>query len=117
MSEYKAAKQSLNDYKAPGIDYSITAEALKHGGESLDDRLLALCNDVKKQLSPSTQWTENLIVPLPKKGDKSKMSNYRGIGLMSITAKLYNRLLLNRIRKPLEEQLRANQAGFRRGRG
>ena len=117
MSEFKAAKRSLNDYKAPGIDYSITAEALKHGGDSLDNRLLALCNDVKNQLRSPTQWTENLIVPLPKKGDRSKMSNYRGISLMSISAKLYNRLLLNRIRKPLEEKLRANQAGFRPGRG
>ena len=45
------------------------------------------------------------------------MTNYRGISLMSITAKLYNRLLLNRIRGPLEKVLRVNQAGFRPGRG
>ncbi len=36
---------------------------------------------------------------------------------MSITAKLYKRLLLNRIRAPLEKKLRVNQAGFRPGRG
>ena len=51
-----------------------------------------------------------------KKRDNSKMSNFRGITLMSIAAKLYNRLLLNRIRDHVEPLLLNNQAGFRRGR-
>ena len=36
---------------------------------------------------------------------------------MSIAAKLYNTLLLNRIRDKLDAKLRVNQAGYRRGRG
>ena len=44
------------------------------------------------------------------------MSNYRGISLMSQAAKLFNRILLNRIRDPIDAILRPNQAGFRRGR-
>ena len=36
---------------------------------------------------------------------------------MSITAKLYNRLIINRIRPSVEEILRVNQAGFIPGRG
>jgi hypothetical protein len=35
---------------------------------------------------------------------------------MSIAAKVYNRILLNRIREPLDSNLRTNQAGFRKGR-
>jgi sorting nexin-29 len=63
-------------------------------------------------------WPEtNLIVPLPKKGDLTQMSNYRGISLMSIAAKIYNKVLLYRIRDPIEQILRRNQAGFRQGRG
>ena len=45
------------------------------------------------------------------------MSNYRGITLMSIKAKLYNRLLLNRIGDPLEKILRIKNSGSRPGRG
>jgi hypothetical protein len=45
------------------------------------------------------------------------MSNYRGISLMSIAAKIYNKVLLYRIRDPIEQILRRNQAGFRQGRG
>ena len=102
--ELKDAIKSLNNYKAPVVDFSITAEALKYGGPDLEEKLLALTNCVKNNLTPPLQWIRNLIVPLPKKGDKTKMTNYRGIILMSITAKLYNRLLLNRIRAPLEKK-------------
>ena len=36
---------------------------------------------------------------------------------MSIAAKVYNRILLNRIRPVVDPVLRQNQAGFRKGRG
>ncbi len=58
----------------------------------------------------------NVIIPLPKKGDLSLMTNYRGISLMSIAAKVYNKILLNRIRPHIDPLLRSNQAGFRSGR-
>ena len=35
---------------------------------------------------------------------------------MSLAAKLYNRMVLNRIRTPIDAILRKNQAGFRTGR-
>ena len=44
------------------------------------------------------------------------MTNYRGISLMSTMAKLFNRVLLNRIRPAVDRVLRPNQAGFRPGR-
>ena len=44
------------------------------------------------------------------------MTNYRGISLMLIAAKLYNKMLLNRIVPHIEPLLRKNQNGFRRGR-
>jgi hypothetical protein len=45
------------------------------------------------------------------------MNNYRGISLMSVAAKVYNKVLLYRIRDPIDKILRTNQAGFRQGRG
>ena len=59
---------------------------------------------------------DDKIVPVPKKGDLSMMTNYRGISLMSVAAKLYNKMLLERLRPLIDEILRRNQAGFRRGR-
>ncbi len=63
------------------------------------------------------QFTTNLIVPLPKKGDLTLMNNYRGISLMSVAAKVLNKVLLYRIRDQIDAILRRNQAGFRKGRG
>ena len=102
LEEIQKAIQTLNNYKAPGVDFSITAEAIKYGGEELTNKLLTLTNLVKHNKIPPKQWRLNLIIPLPKKGDISIMNNFRGISLMSIAGKLFNRLLLNRIREPTE---------------
>ena len=80
------------------------------------DIIHAFCTEVYTTLSPPDQWITNVIIPLPKKGDLSLMTNYRGISLMSIAAKVYNRILLDRIRPHVDPMLRNNQAGFRPGR-
>ncbi|KAI0224424.1 hypothetical protein LSAT2_024588, partial [Lamellibrachia satsuma] len=52
-------------------------------------------------------------VPIPKSGYLSNAGNYRGVSLSSIVAKLYNRMILNRIRSVIDTHLRVNQYGFR----
>ena len=79
------------------------------------DTIHAFCSEVYTNMSPPKQWVSNVIIPLPKKGDLSQMTNYRGITLMSIAAKVYNKILLNRIRPHLDPLLRKDQAGFRPG--
>ena len=57
-----------------------------------------LCFEVYTSLSPPRQWITNVVIPLPKKGDLSLMKNCRGISRMSMSTKVYNRILLNGIR-------------------
>ena len=104
-AEIDKAIKGLNNYKAPGFDYNITAEAIKYSGDELAVRLLKLVNVIMNHSKPPSDWTKNLIVPLPKKGDLTKITNYREISLMSIAAKLYNKLLVNRIRDKLDTVL------------
>ena len=59
--------QRLNNYKAPGFDYNITTEAIKYGGNELAVGLLKLVNVIMNRQKPLSDWTKNLIVPLPKK--------------------------------------------------
>ena len=106
----------LKNGKSSGLDYAVTPEALKYGGETVIARLCQICSKVYSREKAPKQFTTALIVPLPKKGDLSLMNNYRGISLMSIAAKVYNKILLIRIRDPIDAILRENQAGFRRGR-
>ena len=61
-------------------------------------------------------WEKGGIIPFPKKGDLGKTSNYRGITLTAIAAKIYNRMLLNRIRPRIDPKLRTTQNGFRKDR-
>ena len=80
------------------------------------DVIHCFCAEVFSHLTPPDQWITSIIVPLPKKGDLSLMTNYMGISLLSIAAKVYNKILLNRIRDEEDPILRKNQAGFRQGR-
>ena len=61
--------------KAPGCDPSITAEALKHGGEPVVEALHQICNAVFTRKIPPSQWIRNIILPLPKKGSLYEMSH------------------------------------------
>ena len=70
------------------------------------------CAEVYSSLTPPNQWTTSVIVPLPKKGDLSQMTNYRGISLLSIAAKVYNKILLNRIRDHVDPILRKTRPAF-----
>ena len=52
---------------------------------------------------------------MPKKGDLTRCTNYRGISLSQIASKIYTRFILNRIRPVIDKLLRPNQNGFRPG--
>ena len=80
-----------------------------------NDLLLYYCNEVYNG-NVIQSWTEGCILPFPKKGNLGQTSNYSGITLTSIAAKIYNALLLNRIQPEMEKILRRNQNGFRKGR-
>ena len=114
--EVRQAIKQLKNGKSPGLDHIITPEVLKYGGDWIIEKLCCICNEIFENQTAPKQFNTNIIIPIPKKGDKTLMSNYRGISLMSVAAKTYNRILLNRIRDPVDSILRTNQAGFRKGR-
>ena len=112
MSELSAAKKKVKSGKACGLD-TIPPEVWK--SDKFDTELLGFCNGVYMG-NPIDAWTEGCILPFPKKGDLGIASNYRGITLTAIAAKIYNLLLLNRIQPEIEKILRPNQNGFRKNR-
>ena len=104
------AIKSLQNNKASGVD-NISAEILKCPDLlDLAWRFIFYC--YKSKTVPA-EWHTSMIVPVFKKGDSSSCNNYRGIALMSVYAKLYNRILFVRLRDTLEKHLRPNQNGFR----
>ena len=113
ISELKSATKQLKGSKAFGPD-NIPAIIWKD--EKFHTLLLNLCNHTLSTSVAPKVWHQSQIIPLPKKGDLSLVTNYRGISLMAIAAKLYNKMILNRIVPFVEPLLRKNQNGFRRGR-
>ena len=103
---------NLKNGKAPGLD-EIPPEVWKT--RKFNDILLRLCNEEYKGRSIE-KWRKGCILPFPKKGDLGLTKNYRGITLTAIASKIYNTLLLNRLRPEIEKLLRKNQNGFRRNR-
>ena len=113
IQELEDAIKSLRGNKAPGLDNIpslIWKDPLFHA------LLLRFCNHTFSSLRPPSAWTKSGIVPIPKKGDLTLPLNYRGISLIPIAAKIYNKLLLNRLVPAVDPLLCNNQNGFRGGR-
>ncbi|KAI8498644.1 hypothetical protein Bbelb_238460 [Branchiostoma belcheri] len=113
LDELKTVLNSFCNNKSPGLDNIPTIlwkDPMFHA------LLLHLCNNTFLTHKPPSAWLKGGIIPVPKKGDLTCAANYRGITLIPIAAKIYNKLLLNRIVPAVDPLLRRNQNGFRRGR-
>ena len=83
----------MSNGKAYGLN-NIPPEVWKTGQFNVE--LLQLYNAVYNQ-QRINRWNKGCIHPFPKKGDLGLTSNYRGITLTAIAAKIYSLLLFNRI--------------------
>ena len=61
-------------------------------------------------------WKEGYLIKLPKKGDLSNCTNYRGITLLDVSGKVFNRAFLNRMKDEIDTKIRDQQADFRKDR-
>ena len=112
LDEFRKVKSSLQLGKAAGPD-DIPPEVLKSC--DFDEICLKFCNTALMENDKPDLWSYMNIIPVPKSGDLSNTNNYRGISLMCILAKMYNKMILNRIRIVINPRLRMNQNGFRPG--
>ena len=110
--EVEQAVRSLKGGKSPG-PYNIPAELLKHGGEAVINVLTVLCQKIWETKEWPREWTQSLIIPLPKKCNTRKCQNHRTISLISHPSKLMLKVVLNRLKNEAEELLAEEQAGFR----
>ena len=104
----------LRRNKSPGID-GILSEMIKDGGDVLHNCLLVTFNLMLTNHFPK-QLCVGLITAVYKLGDKGDMSNYQGITVGSVIAKLFAMILDHRIAVWAEDEgIKAKgQAGFRK---
>ena len=115
MEEIKKAIRTLNNGKAAGPD-GIPAEAMKAAQEVSMEVFHPLFEKIWNEEQVPSDWKEGFIVKLPKKGDLSQCKNYRGIMLLSTPGKIFNRIILDRMKTAVDKLLRDHQAGFRKDR-
>ena len=105
------------DGKAGG-ESSILPEMVKVAciGDEFVKRLLELVHDVWKEKSVPSDWSDAILISIPKKGDLSHCDNWRGISLLDVIGKVVARILQERLQKLTENELPESQCGFRKGR-
>jgi len=102
----------LKGNKAPGPD-NITTELIKSGGYILKLRIYNLILKIWKNQQIPGEWTEGIICPNFKKGDRRLCNNYRPITLLNTVYKIFAILLHNRICTEVEHKIGEYQMGFR----
>ena len=116
LEEVKHAIKYLKNRKSPGID-NIYAEMLKADTVTSANILLYLFVTTWEEETLPSNWRKGLIVKLAKKGVLQICDNWKGITLLSVPSKMFCKILHGRIDEVIDDKLREEQDGFRRGRG
>ncbi|KAJ8964370.1 hypothetical protein NQ317_003015 [Molorchus minor] len=116
--ELRVAAEGIKKRKAPGLD-GIPPEAVIETVKDQPKLILGVLNGMLKRQEFPERWKVAKLVLIMKEGKPvESASAYRPICLIDTLAKLYERLIRNRLDKELEERgnLAANQYGFRKKR-
>lgn len=115
-AEVKDAIGKLKNHRSPGEDL-ITGEMLKAMGEVGLEKLTTIMNNIWQSETVPGDWKRGIIVRIPKKGNLSECSNWRGITLLSVPGKILSNIIYGRIKDEAQAAMREEQAGFRKDRG
>lgn len=110
FNEVKKAVEACKSGKSPGDD-GIGVEMLKALGEDGLKLLHKIVNTAWNSKKIPRDWEIAVIIPIFKKGDPTICNNYRGISLLSVTSKIYERILEKKLRMELEGKIDDSQHG------
>ena len=114
-SEVREAIKQLKEQKAPGAD-NISAELIINGDKKTIKILHTPCNNIFKSKKWPSEWIESILIPIPKKANSRKCSDFRTISLISHASKVLFKIIQRCIQPKIEEVLNESQDGFRRDR-
>ena len=115
VAETSNVIHNLNTKKTPGID-SITGQILKELPSKAKRYLTILFNAMLRLKIFPQQWKIAQIILIPKPGkDLKELTSYRPISLLSIVSKVFEKLLLKRLKPIIKEKKLTpiHQFGFR----
>uniref|UniRef100_A0A803T5C1 ribonuclease H n=1 Tax=Anolis carolinensis TaxID=28377 RepID=A0A803T5C1_ANOCA len=115
-SEVEWALRSIANNKAAG-DNGIPAELFKILEGDAVKVMHAICQQIWKTQDWPSDWKKSIYIPIPKKGNDKKCSNFHTVALISHASKVMLKILQGRLQQYMERELPDVQAGFRKGRG
>ena len=104
IQEIKKAIKEMKNGKAPEAD-GICAELLKAEESLTPTILLKIFHEIWISENMPEDWKAGLIVRLAKKGDLSDCNNWRGITLLSLTSKVFIKIIQGRMTAALEKDI------------
>ena len=114
--EVKWALGSITSNKASGGD-GIPAGLF----QILKDDAVKVLHSIGQQIWKTQQWPQDwkmsVFIPIPKKANAKKWSNYCRIALISHTSKVMLKILQARLQQCVKYEFPDVQAGFRKGSG
>lgn len=113
MEEVQATIKDMKTNKATGDD-DISIDMIREGGENLLSKITKLLNICLKEAEIPKAWKNANVILLYKKGENTKLDNYRPISLLSHIYKLLTKIINNRLVRKLDEYQSQEQAGFRK---
>lgn len=113
--EVQAALDSIDINKNSGSD-GIPNVFLRRTSHILSHPLTILYNRTLSLGVFPSRWKESFITPVFKKGDRSRVDNYRPVAILNAFAKVLERLVHTRLSVHVNNLLSPNQHGFMRNR-
>ena len=86
---------------------------LKYGGDAVHAALYRVILGIWRTKQAPQDFKQDILLPIPKKGDASLCSNPRTIALQSIAGKAYANVLSARLSEWLANNLLDEQCGFK----
>ena len=106
--ELKEALFKMESNKSPGLD-GLTAEFYKYFWWDLINIFQKLIGEIYNQNQLCNSMKIGLITLIPKKGDLTKLENWRPISLLNIDYKIISKALASRISKVMHHLVSADQ--------
>ena len=86
----------------------------------LKDNAVKVLYSIYQQIWKTQQWSQDwkrpVFIPIPKKDNAQKCSNYHTIALISYASKLMLKILQARLQQYMNHEFPDVQAGFKKGR-